>query len=363
MKKKAQKVSPNRTEASQILNGLWQTALEDETIQSGDAIKALIASEQVAIRFCLPTQLLGKLTDSALDALCLQRGKDLEDKSRWDPRGFCSAVIVPWNRENQSVLGASGDPYVGNPLRRPRVDHGLEQMGDRAEWENLAAVLTEVQDRGSPEYTKAIFLQVLAAIRDRLRELTFEYVIPERVSLRQVSELVQKFLSERSGGDRGLSVAAALFETIRLRTNLFSSIKRGVINAADAVTESVADLECFDDEDRISLAVEVKERKINSEDVQSSLNKARKFGVRELVFCCEGFVEGDREKISEAFSSAWASGTNLYAVSIPSLIDVMLPILGETSIRVFAVGIGEQLDKFGTQPRHRKAWKTLLDTL
>jgi hypothetical protein len=89
----------------------------------------LVSSEQTAIRFCLPTQLLGKLAGPGLDAMCLQRGDG--QSGRWDPRGFAARVVVPWNRTNQNVLGPSGDPYVSNPLRRPRVDDGLTQMSDR----------------------------------------------------------------------------------------------------------------------------------------------------------------------------------------------------------------------------------------
>ncbi|MBK8456500.1 MAG: restriction endonuclease, SacI family [Phyllobacteriaceae bacterium] len=66
-------------------------------------IASLVNSEQTAIRFCLPTQLLGKLTEPSLDALCLQRGDGAD--GRWDPRSFASAVIVPWNRASQNVLG------------------------------------------------------------------------------------------------------------------------------------------------------------------------------------------------------------------------------------------------------------------
>jgi hypothetical protein len=41
----------------------------------------------------------------------------------------------------------------------------------------------------------------------------------------------------------------------------------------------------------------------------------------------------------------------------------VLPLIGEGGIREFVVQVGAQLDKFSTQPRHRKAWKSLLDKL
>lgn len=356
--------SPNRKEAKRLLDELWDRVLNDENCIASPDIRALVNSDQVAIRFCLPTQLLGKLTDNALDSLCLQRGStDSPGDGRWDPRGFAAKVIVPWNRGNQNVLGPSGDPYVGNPLRRPRLDSGLDQMADRNQWDNLCAVLGDVQKVSSEDHTRAVLLQVLAAIRDRLRDLTFTYVVPERVSLRQVETVINRFLSEKSGGDRGLAIVASLFETIREKLHLYQEIRRGVINAADAATQSVGDLECVGPDGQLVLVVEVKERKIGDDDVHIAVAKAREFVVRELMFCCDGITSADQAAVEKSFASAWASGTNLYQITIVGLLNGVLPLLGEQGIRAFVLHVGRQLDAYSTQPIHRKAWKSLLDAL
>ncbi len=353
--------TPDRDQARKKLENLWDIVLSDEGVGAPHEIKALANSGQTAIRFCLPTQLLGKLVDPSLDALCLQKGDG--SKGRWDPRGFASAIIVPWNRGNQSVLGKSGDPYVSNPLRRPRVDDGLDQMADREQWESLCKVLRDVEEADDPAYAERVLSQVLAAIRDRLRELAFVYVIPPRVSLRQAEALVGTFLSERSGGDRGLAVTAALFETFRDRLKLYREVRRNVVNATDAATNSAGDLECVGPDGDVILAVEVKERKIGDADVQTAVAKAREFAVRELLLCTEGIRVAEREAVERTFSHAWASGTNLYHATIGDLMRGALPLLGETGVRAFVAQIGSQLDEFSSQPRHRKAWKALLDAL
>ncbi len=353
--------TPDREQARKRLDELWGAVLVAEDKGAPQLLRDLVNSGQTAIRFCLPTQLLGKLVDPKLDALCLQKGDG--SAGRWDPRGFASAVIVPWNRSNQSVLGKSGDPYVSNPLRRPRVDHGLDQMADREQWESLCQVLRGVEETDDPACTESILSQVLDAIRDRLRDLTFVYVVPSRVSLGQAEELVARFLSERSGGDRGLAVTAALFETFRHRFGLYREVRRNVINAADAATDSAGDLECVGSEGAIILAVEVKERRIGEADVQIALAKAREFGVRELLLCTEGVQAAERQAVEKTFSNAWASGANLYHATIGELMRGTLPLLGESGVRDFVVQIGAQLDEFSSQPRHRKAWKALLDAL
>jgi hypothetical protein len=352
---------PDRKKARDELEKLWETVLNDEALTAPDPVSRLINHDQVSIRFCLPTQLLGKLTDHSLDAMSLQRGDGSDGK--WDPRGFASQVIVPWNRKNQNVLGASGDPYVSNPLRRPRVDSGLDQAGDREGWENLGTLLTQVQEKNDPEHTKQAVIQVLTAIRERLKELTFVYVLPDRISRDQAVGLAKQFLSEKSGGDRGVAVAAAAFEAIRERLGHYTEVRRGVVNASDAATLAAGDLECTDHNGEIILAVEVKERLIRLEDVQAALIKAREAGVKELIICSHGPAEKDYATISSAIDNAWASGTNIYSVTIGDFLLNVLPILGEQGGKSFIANVGKQLDKFNTQPKHRKAWKELLDGL
>lgn len=58
--------SPDREEARKILDELWSVVLNDESYAAPRVIRDLVNSGQTAIRFCLPTQLLGKLTDNDL---------------------------------------------------------------------------------------------------------------------------------------------------------------------------------------------------------------------------------------------------------------------------------------------------------
>lgn len=344
-----------------MLDGHWEKVIQDDALESSSEIEALINSRLLAIRYCLPTQLLGKVADRTLDALCLQAGD--KEAGQWDPRSFCKAVVAPWVLRNQNVLGRSGDPYVGNPLRRPRLDEGLDQMSDVEEWDALCGVLRAVEDRNDPSFTAEVFTRTLVAIRNRMREQDFVYVVPPRVSLAQVGSLTTGFLSEKSGGDRGLAVVAALFETLKDRLGIYKEVRRGVINAADAVTGSAADLECAGENGEIILAVEVKERPIDDDDVQLSVSKARAFDVRELLFCTEGVLPEQQAAVRESFTRAWASGTNLYHMTIAELLQGVLPLMGERGITEFVGQVGRQLDRFSTQPKHRRAWKTLLDAL
>jgi hypothetical protein len=118
---------------------MWFEMLADTQAETRDGIDELINCDVVSIRYALLTQLLGKMVDPQRDAMSIQRGDaaTAEAAGRWDARSFCQANVVPWVAEAGQVLGTSPDPYVNNPLRRPRLDAGYEPGRDRRLWERL----------------------------------------------------------------------------------------------------------------------------------------------------------------------------------------------------------------------------------
>ena len=354
------RTSPDAESARELLDELWGIVTQEEDGEINQEIATLVSSRFVAIRFCLPTQLLGKLTDHNLDCLCLQKGSG-DSGSQWDPRSFANKVIVPWSAENQSVLGTSADPYVGKPLRKPRLEENPEKVRGIEEWVLLYRVLDEVERRDSQDYTRLCMLQTLRSIHKKFAELDFEYFVPERVSIEQTQKLIAEFLSEGSGGDRGLSVAAALFETFGKYFGIYNEVKRYAINAADQSTGMTGDIECIGGDGELRLAIEVKERNVTLADVRSAVLKARKASLRELLFNVPGANPSEKEEIDDLFSKTWASGTNLYRLSINELVRVGLSLTGESGRKDFLENVGRQLDEYGTQPSNRQRWKELLE--
>jgi hypothetical protein len=152
--------SPDAERARQLLDELWSEVTQEESGEINKDIEKLIDSRFVSIRFCLPTQLLGKLTDPKLDCLCLQKGSGDSD-SQWDPRSFSNKVIVPWVSENQCVLGTSTDPYVSKPLRKARIEENPGNVKGKEEWILLYRVLNDVETKGSEEYTRLFMIHAL----------------------------------------------------------------------------------------------------------------------------------------------------------------------------------------------------------
>jgi len=355
-------LSPDVKLARAVLDELWSIIIQEKSREVDPDIERLVNSRLVSIRFCLPTQLLGKLTDPKLDCLCLQKGSG-QDDSNWDPRSFANKVIVPWVAENQSVLGSSTDPYVRKPLRKPRLEENPGNVKGKEDWRCLYRILEAVEAKNSEDYTREKILQTLRSIHKKFADLVFDYNVPERISIEQTERLIVAFLSESSGGDRGQSVAAALFETFGKFFQICKEVKRHVLNASDQATGSAGDIECIDADGKVRLAIEVKERNITLTDVRSAILKARKISLPELLFNAPGTNLSEDAEISDLVSKAWASGTNIYRLTIEELIRVGLSLTGEAGRKDFIENVGRQLDAFNTQPSNRKRWKDLLEEI
>ena len=139
---------PDRRRARELLERHWddvvggaRTCVEETTVAQ---ITALIRSEIVAFTYSLPTQLLGKLTEHRTSCAC----SAATAANRSGILGASLAVVVPWVRVNENVLGNSADPYVSNPLRQPRILPNPPNVRSNTLplWEQLHRLLNEVRN-------------------------------------------------------------------------------------------------------------------------------------------------------------------------------------------------------------------------
>ena len=357
---------PDREQARKLLERHWSDVVHERATPSVDRatktqIAALISSEKVAFAYSLPTQLLGKLTDHRLDVLCLQRGDNGGgNESLWDPRSFATAVIVPWVRDNENVLGNSADPYVSNPLRQPRILPSPPNVRSNTLpfWGYLHGVLSEVESRNDPAYTEAIFCSVLLAIYQKLKEQSFDYPRLRRASGEQTLHLVRGILASSQAGEHAISVAAALFIVVGRRFALWDNVRREASTSADHATGMVGDIECRR-QNILVYAVEVKERQITVADVRSFEDKLSGSDLTEALISAPGSKPQDAEEIKERLRLMWTRGISLYHHSIESLIDILMSLAGDDGRSDFIVEIGRQLDAHA-RPSGRLAWRNLL---
>lgn len=355
--------------AAAWLRDAWAAALCGGAAEDPDPhIDAVQNSRLVSVRYALVTQLLGKHADGRRDALCLQRGEPegATEAGRWDPRSFCSTVVVPWVQSTNHVLGTSSDPYVSNPLRRSRLDDWSIPLRDRAEWERLVTILAEVQGRDDAEYTETVLRGCLASIARRYAVLDVPYPVPNRVSLSQTLTGITSFLATASGGERALIVVTALMRVVGREFGLFERVDRQGINESDAATGAPGDVLCYrneGDRERLALTVEVKDRDVTLLDLNATIEKARQASVSEVLFAVTGPQPSEASKMDSRIHEEWVQGTNIYYMTILELARAVLTLAGEDSRPSFLREVGQEINRAAAQPILRTAWADVLRTI
>jgi hypothetical protein len=305
-----------------IFPAAWQQATErvaeteaivstglDETLRQ--KIVMCVNSKTKTYRYVLPTQLLAKVADAAVDCRSLQASG--KRKGAFDARSICDAIIVSFDRANHNVLGGSPEPYVNNPLRQPEITKRFRsKQKDKPGWDDLCFVLDEVEKRNEPAFSRGVFEQVLHEIARRLSVVRIVYSVPKRISLQQTVALIEKYLSEQSGGDRALAVTSSLLEAIGERFKLFA-IKRTSINTSDASSGMAADIECIDPRGQVLLAVEVKDKELTVNQVMDKLPTLRAKRVSEILFIAQkGIDKSEIEAVANLVGHEFISGQNIY---------------------------------------------------
>jgi hypothetical protein len=325
-------------------------------------VRAALNSKTKSYRYVLPTQLVAKLADPALDCRCLQAARGGADA--FDARTVAHKVIVPFDQANDNVLGGSSEPYVNNPLRVPEITEAHRPaQKNKADWDALCRVLAEAQARKEPEFTARVFRQALTEIHHRLAETKVTYPAPKRISLDACLRTMQDFLRESSGGDRLLALTSALFSVLGRRFRLFSRLKRANITAADASTGMLADLECLSETGEVVLAVEVKDRDLTITQFSKTMGDIRAREVSEIFFVAQGVAEADREMLGQQVTREFVSGHNVYLTDLLTLSRTALSLLGEGGRRDFLREVGSQLDQFCSDIMHWRAWARLLSSV
>jgi len=324
-----------------------------------NAIRDSINSATKSYRYVLPTQLVAKLADPSVDCRAVQASYAV--KGAFDARSIAQKVVVPFERDNAKVLGGSPEPYVNNPLRVPAVSPAFSSgQKDKAGWSKLCKVLDAVEEQNSPQFTAAVFKQVLVEIYRRLSRIKVEYPLPIRISIENTISLIESFLSEKSGGEREQCVTCALFKLFGNRFHLYDKVNMERTTAADAATGLVADLECVA-QGKVVLAVEVKDQALTVADIQDTLRKARTKEVAEILFVAQkGVAKEDKSRLDNHIESDFARGQNVYIFDLVTLARATLAIMGEDARRELLRLVAEQLEQYGSDIRHRTAWRELL---
>ncbi len=327
-----------------------------------DRIVACLTSATKSYHYVLPTQVLCKCVEKRLDCHALQAA--YRKPGAFDARTVAHDVIVPFDQANHRVLGGSSEPYVNNPLRCPAVIKKYRgQQKNKTDWDNLIAVLDAVENAPSADFARRVFDQIMAETYRLLAGVQVVYATPNRVSLKQTTELVGRFTADKSGGDRLEAVCTALLRAVGAAFGLFDDIRRQKVNSADAASGMGADIECWF-KGKLALLVEVKDRSLTLTQLDAKLDVARVKRISEILFLAERGVDAEeKQQTHERIKSEFASGQNIYVSNFLDFSTGVLILLGEKGRVAFLGFVGQELDQANSSIVHRRAWSRLLKSI
>jgi len=336
-----------------------KSPLGDNLTELKNVIIDCLTSNIKSYRYVLPTQILSKAVDHSLDCRSLQVADDRQ--GAFDARTIAHKVIVPFDQQNHNVLGGSAEPYVNNPLRCTSVSiENRERQRNKADWDKLIFVLDTVQNWNDLIFTKLVFDQILIGMYKLLGEVSVIYPVPNRISLKQTIKLIETYITEKSGGDRLEAVVTSLFRTISDKFNLFDKVKREKVNAADATSGMVADIECWLNNE-IVLLIEVKDRKLTLTQLAAKLDIARAKQISEIIIMAQQGADSTKAiEMNNKIDHEFISGQNVYITNLPDFSSGILMLLGEKGRVDFISKVGPELDTSKSSIINRKAWASLL---
>lgn len=346
--------------ARRWLAAQWERVLAARESEPDPVLDRLVNSKIMSLRYALITQILGKIADPGRSLLCVQKAAGIA--GAWDARSFCKKVVVPWVQANDGVLGRSTDPYVSNPLRRERLEREMPKVKGK-DWDALVALLESLENV-EPGELQAVFGRCLAAVARLLADQSLDYPVPVSLSLARLQKALDAFLQEKSGGLRPMAVTAALMRVLGKGFNLFERVETQGVNEADVAKGVPGDVMCYAADASGVIAIEVKDRKINLQDVQASLKKAQDAKLRfdSFLFIAPKADIAEKKDIEEVLERVRQGGMEVNHIELIDLVASNVVLLGEKWRPQLLLEIGKELDSCA-ELSHRRAWQSILASL
>jgi len=367
-KKKSVDLSPLQAAAEKLLTKSWEEVLLVEDMDAvadpdlSPKIQSLISDGGSTYPFMLLTQILGKASSPELNAMCIQESSELP--GAWDARSLASRVVVEWNRSaDRPFPGANDDPYVNNPARSKNFGSEMKaKAGKQEDYKNLAEIVQRAQEGGEQE-AKSLLKLILIETRRSLEKNKRDYFGPAKMSVEGIMLILKRFLAVKSNGVRLQIVCYALYQSFSEAYPSLGEVSSAATNAPDINSNRTGDIECGHGMS-VTLAIEVKDRKIRANDVTSTVLKARKNKVNNVLFVtlAEGLFEDEKEIYAKA-QAEFSRGIDVNFAHFEELAFYLLLQLSPEQRAASLRKIHDALHEKGANYSHVKHWMELLKTV
>lgn len=245
-------------------------------------IRTIIQGKHLTFRYILVTALLGKATNPNINALSLQAGADVE--GAYDARSLCHGVVVPIERQLLSrSLGGSNEPFLNKPARFPTISisNAVRAGRDRELLLILHKVLSEV---GTSEQAFSSLCNAMryTIARQVARTERFPQLSQSADSHLKIIEFVDAFVIRSIEGQVAAILSGTILSTYFDQLEGFE-VTVHPVNQSGASSNEVADVD-IKKNGKIFVAVEVKDKQFNEQDVDHAAFKASQYGLKSITF-------------------------------------------------------------------------------
>jgi hypothetical protein len=251
----------------------------------------------------------------------------------------------------------TGDAFVSNPFREPRIDRPWMESRRLPAAEHLVAIVEHL--KATPRDAPAVLECLAGSLMRLLLAGKITYGVPPRVSLPQVLDLITTFLKESSGGDRLERVMVALLRQLGQATNGWSTVECHAANADEPY-----DAICWRHDNTAAAVAEAKDQWFDLAYLRQLREEMRSHGARLGYYVTRhGYLEGYGEEIASFRKSSFATGESLLVLDVEEFASsVLLGADATDSLTDFLRLLGHELDSHSSTP-DRQAFAQLLERL
>lgn len=297
-----------RNAINQVVNG---RGVYFPSSKNKSNIEKIILGTHLTYRYMLITGLLSKATNPDCNPLALQVGSSLTGS--YDARSICHRVIVPIDREILGGrLGGSNEPFLNKPARYQEIsaDNPVRRGKDTIILNCLINVLSNLIS--SKDAYDALMDCIYFIYQRSSRDVTS--YLSERVGSARQAELIDFAIRLTDKSFEGETCALLIGATYSCYSNNFD-VRVHKVNQAGSSSREILDVDVFH-QGNIRYAIEVKDKKFTSDDVDHAVEKAVRAGCYSVIFAVgpRGVSTGGLWRDATNY---WAEhGVDLYFVNV-----------------------------------------------
>ena len=303
----------------------------------GEDIKRVFASDTQAYREVLVGCVLARWGDRTIDITkpYVNQGTDAFSGRSLDER-----VVNPFFQENR--IPSSKGPYLSAFRRSVRFDQSTRTgLRDRDGYDALLRLIRHLQATDSDGDLLTFLDQLLLNFYELREESQVAIAQPQRISLEQISELVDHLLSVPSGGRFPMYLVEATLSAIKARFALAWEIQVQGINVADTAGGAAGDIEVREN-GILVFSAEVTERRIDANRVIATFEtKIAPNAIKDYMFLTSDGVDDAAKSQASAY---FTIGHEVNFIDIAAWIWHTLASIGSDGRAMF---FGALLDRLG----------------